>query len=120
MWLSPASRRAATMSIWPTGGLLLPGLVRWTRRREQGAFLCAAGQAPFRASTSAIIDHYSEQFAALNKIEYGIATAQLTNRGLATTSAVLSYAGKPFTTLIGWPHKDGIWLARSEVPQVLD
>jgi hypothetical protein len=30
---------------------------------------------------------------------YGISAAQQTNRGLATTSAVLSYVGKPFTAL---------------------
>lgn len=32
-------------------------------------------------------------------MEYAIATAQLTNRGLATINAVLSYAGKPILTL---------------------
>jgi hypothetical protein len=46
-----------------------------------------------------VIDHYIDQFRRLTSLDYGIATAQQTNRGLATTSAVLSYAGKPFKTL---------------------
>ena len=50
--------------------------------------------------TSAIIDHYLPQFANLHTVDYGITTAQRTNTGLATTQAVLSYTGKPFTTLI--------------------
>ena len=50
--------------------------------------------------SSAIIDHYLPQFQKLQNIDYGIATAQQTNRGLATTSSVLSYTGQGFTTLI--------------------
>ncbi|MFN3700749.1 MAG: hypothetical protein ACK4VI_04410 [Alphaproteobacteria bacterium] len=36
----------------------------------------------------------------MEKLDYGITTAQKTNRGLATTAAILSYTGKPFPTLI--------------------
>ena len=36
----------------------------------------------------------------METLEFGIATAQQTNRGLATVRAVLGYAGKPLTTLI--------------------
>jgi saccharopine dehydrogenase-like NADP-dependent oxidoreductase len=49
--------------------------------------------------TSAIIDHHLDQFHRLESVDYGITTAQKTNRGLATTAAILSYVGKPFTTL---------------------
>jgi saccharopine dehydrogenase-like NADP-dependent oxidoreductase len=52
--------------------------------------------------TSAIIDHHLDQFQRLESVDYGITTAQRTNRGLATTAAILGYVGKPFTTL-----KDG-------------
>ena len=67
--------------------------------RDEGVLICS-GASSVPCLTSALVDHYKEQFKTLEKIEYGIATAQLTNRGLATTSAVLSYAGKPFKTLI--------------------
>ncbi len=50
--------------------------------------------------TSAIIMHYQSQFKKITTVDYGISTAQRTNTGLATTAAVLGYAGKPFATLI--------------------
>jgi saccharopine dehydrogenase-like NADP-dependent oxidoreductase len=67
--------------------------------KEKGVLVCS-GASSVPCLTAALIDHYKSQFKSLEKICYGIATAHITNRGLATTSAVLSYAGKPFTTLI--------------------
>ena len=67
--------------------------------KESGVLVCS-GASSVPCLTAAIIDHYLDEFDALEKIDYAIATAQLTNRGLVTTSAVLSYAGKPFSTLI--------------------
>lgn len=73
--------------------------------------LICTGASSVPCLTAAIIDRYIGEFETLEKIEYGIATAQLTNRGLATTSAGLSYAGKPFTTLIdGKMHNVYGWL----------
>jgi len=51
--------------------------------------------------SSCLIDHYKPEFSELQSVDYGITTAQRTNRGLATTEAILSYTGKPFKTLIG-------------------
>ncbi len=67
--------------------------------KEKGVLICT-GVSSVPCLTSAIIDQYIDQFETLETVEYAIATAQLTNRGLATTLAVLSYAGKPFTTLM--------------------
>jgi len=50
--------------------------------------------------TSAIIDHYMPEFQKITAVDYGITTAQRTNTGLATTQAVLGYAGRVFKTLI--------------------
>jgi saccharopine dehydrogenase-like NADP-dependent oxidoreductase len=69
------------------------------KAKEKGVMICS-GASSVPCLTGAIIDKYKGEFQTLEKVEYAIATAQLTNRGLATTSAVLSYAGKPFTTLI--------------------
>ncbi|STX39873.1 saccharopine dehydrogenase family protein [Legionella feeleii] len=67
--------------------------------KEKNRFICS-GASSLPALTSAVIDHYLDQFSVLEKVDYAIATAQLTNQGLATTAGVLSYAGKPFYTLI--------------------
>lgn len=62
--------------------------------------LLISGASSVPALTSAIIDEYRSEFHSLDTLNYGIATAQKTNRGLATTQAVLSYAGQPFTTIV--------------------
>lgn len=67
--------------------------------KHKGVLICA-GASSVPCLTAAVVDNYIGEFSELQKIDYAIATAQRTNRGLATTSAVLSYAGKPFTTLI--------------------
>lgn len=62
--------------------------------------LICSGASSVPGLSSAIIEHYLPEFKELISVEYAIATAQLTNQGLATTTGVLSYAGKPFETLI--------------------
>lgn len=66
--------------------------------RERGV-LVVGGASSVPCLTAAVVDHYRSGFARLERIDYGISAAQQTNRGLATTSAVLSYVGKPFTRL---------------------
>ena len=73
--------------------------------KDQRVLICS-GASSVPTLTSAIIDKYLDQFHRLEKIEYAISTAQKTGRGLATTSAVLSYAGKPFKTLINGEMKN--------------
>ncbi len=63
--------------------------------------LVVSGASSVPCLTAAVIDHYLPGFARLEAIDYGISAAQQTNRGLATTSAVLSYVGKPFHMLRG-------------------
>jgi saccharopine dehydrogenase-like NADP-dependent oxidoreductase len=67
---------------------------------KEAGVLAISGASSVPCLTSAVIDRYMGDFKALKSVDYGIATAQKTARGLATTSAVLSYAGKPFKTLI--------------------
>lgn len=59
-----------------------------------------SGASSVPALTSAIIDHALSKFEALHTVEYGIAIAQNSARGLATTKAVLGYAGEAFSTIV--------------------
>ena len=61
--------------------------------------LVVSGASSVPCLTAAVIDRYRPGFATLDTLDYGISAAQQTNRGLATTSAVLSYVGKPFLSL---------------------
>lgn len=82
------------------------GIVELDQAAKDKKALVCSGASSVPCLTGALIDHYKTHFKALEKVEYGIATAHLTNRGLATTSAVLSYAGKPFKTLIDGKMQD--------------
>lgn len=61
--------------------------------------LVVSGASSVPCLTAAVIDAYLPSFERLEAVDYGISAAQHTNRGLATTSAVLSYVGKPMTML---------------------
>jgi len=65
--------------------------------------LVVSGASSVPCLTAAVIDAYLPAFARLETVDYGISAAQHTNRGLATTSAVLSYVGKPMAVL-----RDGV------------
>jgi hypothetical protein len=66
--------------------------------RERGVIV-VSGASSVPCLTAAVVDHYRPGFAQLDTIDYGISAAQQTNRGLATTSAILSYVGKPLLRL---------------------
>lgn len=68
--------------------------------------LVVSGASSVPCLTSALIDHYRDNFKTLESLDYGITTAQKTTRGVATTAAILSYTGKPFKTLINGEEKD--------------
>ena len=61
--------------------------------------LIVSGAISVPCLTAAIVDEALPRFGSLEGIDYGISAAQQTNRGLATASSVLSYIGRPFTTL---------------------
>lgn len=67
--------------------------------RKQGV-LVISGASSVPCLTSALVDYYKDEFKELERLDYGITTAQKTARGLATTAAILGYTGKPFKTLI--------------------
>ena len=60
-----------------------------------------AGASSVPCLTAAYLDAAMAEFATIEAVDYGIAAAQQTNRGLGTASAILSYVGRPFTTLGG-------------------
>ena len=96
--------------------------------------LVVSGASSVPCLTAAVIDHYLPGFERLDSVDYGISAAQQTNRGLATTSAILSYVGKPFETIrdgkphlvIGWqdthseryPELGRRWFGNCDIPDL--
>ncbi len=67
---------------------------------KKAGVVVISGASSVPCLTSALIDHYQQEFAVIEEVDYGITTAQKTTRGLATTAAILSYTGKGFDTKI--------------------
>lgn len=67
---------------------------------KEAGVLIVSGASTVPGLTSAVLRNYANEFESLDTIDFGIATAQRTNRGLATVRAVLGYAGKPFKTIV--------------------
>jgi saccharopine dehydrogenase-like NADP-dependent oxidoreductase len=82
------------------------GILRLDAGAKAADVLAVSGASTVPALTSAVVRKYASEFETLDAIHAGIATAQKTNRGLATVRAVLGYAGKPFKTLIDGQVRD--------------
>jgi hypothetical protein len=52
--------------------------------------------------TSAVIEEFKPLFSQLEHMEFGISSGQQTPGGVATTNAILSYAGKEIPSYTGW------------------
>ena len=87
------------------GREFVSGIVHLDQKAKQAGILVVSGASSVPCLTSALIEYYRSEFETLESLNYGITTAQKTTRGLATTAAILSYTGKPFTTLIDGEEK---------------
>lgn len=78
--------------------------------------LVVSGASSVPALTAAVVDDALPGFRRLDGIDTGISAAQQTQRGLATTAAVLGYAGRPVPSLRGGqPHALHGWQATRAV-----
>lgn len=82
------------------GREFVASISRLDARAKEKDVSVISGASSVPGLTSAIIDKYIGEFTHLRSLDYGITTAQRTNRGLATTAAILSYTGKGFPTLV--------------------
>ena len=82
------------------------GIVALNGTAKKNKVLAVSGASSVPCLTSALVDYYLPKFKTLESLDYGITTAQKTNRGLATTAAILGYCGRPFKTLISGQKKN--------------
>lgn len=116
------------------GRAFVNGISRLDGAARTGGVLVVSGASSVPCLTAAVIDHYAKNFGTITDIAYGISAAQRTERGVATGAAILSYVGKPFTTLCdgifrtvyGWqdlhavhyPELGTRWFANCDVPDL--
>lgn len=96
--------------------------------------LAVTGASSVPGLSAAVIAALLPRFGALERVEAGISPGNRTDRGLATTRAILGYVGRPFTQwhagrwrrVHGWQSLRRVrfagvgarWFARCEVPDL--
>jgi len=95
------------------------------------AVVSGASTAP--GLSSAVLEAFRGEFSAIDEMRYGISPGQKAERGLATTRAVLGYAGKPLKPVYGdagprygwqdvyrqtYPELGARWMANCEIPDL--
>lgn len=66
--------------------------------------LVVSGASSVPGLSSTVVEHYQEQFSAIESIDLAIAPGNKAERGLATVEAILSYTGHPLNVF-----KEGRW-----------
>lgn len=109
------------------------GISQFDELAKQNNVTIISGASSVPALSSAVVEHFKNQFSQIALMKYGISTAQKTANGLATASAILSYLGKPIKsfagtkeTVYGWqnlysqtyPVLGKRWMASCEVPDL--
>ena len=102
-----------------------------TTAREAGvAVISGASTVP--GLSSAVLDHYRDDFAEMHSLRFGISPGQGAERGLATTKGILTYVGRPLKPFpggdkaYGWqdiyrqtyPMLGPRWMANCDVPDL--
>jgi saccharopine dehydrogenase-like NADP-dependent oxidoreductase len=88
------------------GREFVSGISALDKKAKQAGVTVVSGASSVPCLTSALIEHYKDEFSVLSTLDYGITTAQKTARGVATTAAILSYTGQPFKTLVNGRLQD--------------
>lgn len=95
--------------------------------------LVVSGASTVPGLSSAVLEHYKNDFATIDSLIYGISPGQKAPRGLATTESILTYLGKPLKpwdnhnqTYFGWqniyrqeyPELGKRWMANCDIPDL--
>lgn len=83
--------------------------------------------------SSAVVEHFREEFSSIDSLQYGISPGQKAERGLATSQGILTYVGKPLRPfageakgIYGWqglyrqeyPELGRRWMANCDIPDL--
>lgn len=80
--------------------------------------IAITGASTLPCLSSAVLNHYKDEFKTIDSLIYGISLGQKAERGLATFKSILSYLGKDFKDICGLSKKIYGWqdLYRQEYP----
>ena len=92
-----------------------------------------SGASTVPALSSAVVEHFRDEFSELDEIIYGISPGQQSPRGLATTRSILTYLGRPIVSVAtqkksrydwqglyrqDYPDMGKRWMANCDIPDL--
>ena len=109
------------------------GIITLDEEARKHDVCVVAGASTVPALSSAVTEHFLEEFLELDSVTMGISPGQKAERGLATTEAIMTYVGKPLRPfagasrpVYGWqdvyrqkfPEIGSRWMANCDVPDL--
>lgn len=116
------------------GREFVAGVARLDAQARARGVRLVSGASSVPGLSGAVVAAHASRFAELHSVESAISPGNRTERGLATTRAILGYVGRPFPALVdghrrdvhGWqslrrirhPAVGTRWVARCDVPDL--
>jgi len=109
------------------------GISALDEKAKQAETLVISGASTVPALSSAVLEKYKNEFLEIDSLIFGISPGQKSERGIATTKAILSYLGKPLKPFaigskinFGWQNLYRInyptlgkrWMANCDIPDL--
>lgn len=100
---------------------------------KQHQAIAISGASTVPALSSAVLEHFKNNFKTIVSLKYGISPGQKASRGLATTESILTYLGKALAPVgknkklrYGWqdiyqqkyPELGNRWMANCDIPDL--
>jgi hypothetical protein len=109
------------------------GISKLNTKAIDSGIAVISGASTVPGLSSAVLEHFKNEFSKISSLRYGISPGQKAERGLATTQAILSYVGKPLKpfpsgkkSVYGWqdiysqnyPGLGRRWMASCDIPDL--
>jgi hypothetical protein len=109
------------------------GIMALNEAAKRAGVSVIAGASTVPGLSSAVLEHYANEFAEIDELIYGISPGQKAERGLATTQGILTYVGRPLrpfagvtSPVYGWqdlyrqdyPELGRRWMANCDIPDL--
>jgi hypothetical protein len=96
------------------------GISLLDKQAKDNDVLLVSGASTVPGLSSAVLEHYGNDFSEIDSLIYGISPGQRAPRGLATTKSILTYLGKPLKPIPGYTRQRYGWqnLYRQRYPEL--
>lgn len=115
------------------GRTFVTGITRLDAEARQSGVAVISGASTVPGLSSAVLEHFRDEFSTIDNLTFGISPGQRAERGLATTEGIMTYVGKPLAPfpgirpkVFGWqdlyrqdyPGLGKRWMANCDIPDL--